>query len=286
MIELHERASVWRCGAKVFEIDRLHPLIMGILNVTPDSFSDGGTHNGLEDAVAWAHRMRDEGAHIIDVGGESTRPGFNETGVTLEEERRRVIPVVERLVKEGFIVSVDTSKPEIMTEVASLGAHILNDIRGFEMPGALEAAAATDCGLVVMHRSATTDYKDVVAEVEAYLQKRQRLLEGLGVSADRICWDPGFGFGKTVEGNFELIAATLRFASSGQPLMAAVSRKSELGAVIGREVPKDRTAASAACAVIACGLGAQIVRVHDVAETRDELLVLSAIEKAAARLVH
>ena len=142
MTELHERASVWRCGAKVFEIDRLHPLIMGILNVTPDSFSDGGTHNGLEDAVAWAHRMRDEGAHIIDVGGESTRPGFNETGVTLEEERRRVIPVVERLVKEGFIVSVDTSKPEIMTEVASLGAHILNDIRGFEMPGALEAAAA------------------------------------------------------------------------------------------------------------------------------------------------
>ena len=186
MTELHERASVWRCGAKVFEIDRLHPLIMGILNVTPDSFSDGGTHNGLEDAVAWAHRMRDEGAHIIDVGGESTRPGFNETGVTLEEERRRVIPVVERLVKEGFIVSVDTSKPEIMTEVASLGAHILNDIRGFEMPGALEAAAATDCGLVVMHSSATTDYKDVVAEVEAYLQERQRLLEGLGVSADRI----------------------------------------------------------------------------------------------------
>lgn len=141
--------------------------------------------------------MRDDGAHIIDVGGESTRPGFDETGVTLEEERRRVIPVVTRLVKEGFIVSVDTSKPEIMTEVAALGAHILNDIRGFEMPGALEAAAATRCGLVVMHRASTTDYKDLVGDVESYLQERQCRLEALGVSAERICWDPGFGFGKT-----------------------------------------------------------------------------------------
>ena len=119
MTETKARANVWRCAKHLFNVDRLHPLVMGILNVTPDSFSDGGTHNGLEDAVAWAHRMRDEGAHIIDVGGESTRPGFNETGVTLEEERRRVLPVVERLVKEGFIVSVDTSKPEMMTEAVS-----------------------------------------------------------------------------------------------------------------------------------------------------------------------
>lgn len=283
MTELHERASVWRCGAKVFEIDRLHPLIMGILNVTPDSFSDGGTHNGLEDAVAWAHRMRDEGAHIIDVGGESTRPGFNETGVTLEEERRRVIPMVERLVKEGFIVSVDTSKPEIMTEVASLGAHILNDIRGFEMPGALEAAAATDCGLVVMHRSATTDYKDVVAEVEAYLQERQRLLEGLGVSADRICWDPGFGFGKTVEQNFALLGSTERFVASGQPYLMGLSRKSSIGAATGHKAPMDRIAGSIAGALIAVEQGAQVVRVHDCRQTVDAVAVWRASEEACGR---
>ena len=169
---------------------------------------------------------------------------------------------------------------------AKAGAKILNDVRGFDLTGAAEAAAATDCGLVVMHGFDAPRGSDIVAAVYDYLAKRTTALRELGVSSDRICWDPGFGFGKTVEGNFELIAATLRFASSGQPLMAAVSRKSALGAVIGREVPKDRTAASAACAVIACGLGAQIVRVHDVAETRDELLVLSAIEKAAARLVH
>ena len=249
----------------------------------PISFSDGGTHNGLEDAVAWAHRMRDEGAHIIDVGGESTRPGFNETGVTLEEERRRVIPVVERLVKEGFIVSVDTSKPEIMTEVASLGAHILNDIRGFEMPGALEAAAATDCGLVVMHRSATTDYKDVVAEVEAYLQKRQRLLEGLGVSADRICWDPGFGFGKTVEQNFALLGSTERFVASGQPYLMGLSRKSSIGAATGHKAPMDRIAGSIAGALIAVEQGAQVVRVHDCRQTVDAVAVWRASEEACGR---
>lgn len=257
-------AKTWRCADRVFDLSA-RPLIMGILNVTPDSFSDGGDHNKLDDAVAWARRMAAQGADIIDVGGESTRPGSSP--VSLEEESRRVLPVVEALAAEGFVVSVDTSRPEIMTAAA-------------------EAAAATDCGLVVMHGFDAPRGSDIVAAVYDYLAKRTTALRELGVSSDRICWDPGFGFGKTVEGNFELIAATLRFASSGQPLMAAVSRKSALGAVIGREVPKDRTAASAACAVIACGLGAQIVRVHDVAETRDELLVLSAIEKAAARLVH
>ena len=247
-------AKTWRCADRVFELSA-RPLIMGILNVTPDSFSDGGDHNKLDDAVAWARRMAAQGADIIDVGGESTRPGSSP--VSLEEESRRVLPVVEALAAEGF-----------------------------DLTGAAEAAAATDCGLVVMHGFDAPRGSDIVAAVYDYLAKRTTALRELGVSSDRICWDPGFGFGKTVEGNFELIAATLRFASSGQPLMAAVSRKSALGAVIGREVPKDRTAASAACAVIACGLGAQIVRVHDVAETRDELLVLAAIEKAAARLVH
>lgn len=276
-------AKTWRCADRVFDLSA-RPLIMGILNVTPDSFSDGGDHNKLDDAVAWARRMAAHGADIIDVGGESTRPGSSP--VSLEEESRRVLPVVEALAAEGFVVSVDTSRPEVMTAAAKAGAKILNDVRGFDLTGAAEAAAATDCGLVVMHGFDAPRGSDIVAAVYDYLAKRTTALRELGVSSDRICWDPGFGFGKTVEGNFELIAATLRFASSGQPLMAAVSRKSELGAVIGREVPKDRTAASAACAVIACGLGAQIVRVHDVAETRDELLVLAAIEKAAARLVH
>ena len=283
MRELHERADTWRCGSKIFKIDRHHPLIMGILNVTPDSFSDGGTHNGLEDAVAWARRMHDEGAHIIDVGGESTRPGFDETGVTLEEERRRVIPVVERLVKEGFIVSVDSSKPEIMTEVAALGAHILNDIRGFEMPGAMEAAAATDCGLVVMHRSFTTDYEDVVADVERYLQERQRRLEALGVSADRICWDPGFGFGKTVEQNFQLLGSTDRFVASGQPYLMGLSRKSSIGAATGQKAPLDRIVGSVAGALLAVQQGAQVVRVHDCRQTADAIAVWRASEEACGR---
>lgn len=283
MRELHERADTWRCGSKIFKIDRHHPLIMGILNVTPDSFSDGGTHNGLEDAVAWARRMHDEGAHIIDVGGESTRPGFDETGVTLEEERRRVIPVVERLVKEGFIVSVDSSKPEIMNEVAALGAHILNDIRGFEMPGAMEAAAATDCGLVVMHRSFTTDYEDVVADVERYLQERQRRLEALGVSADRICWDPGFGFGKTVEQNFQLLGTTDRFVASGQPYLMGLSRKSSIGAATGQKAPLDRIVGSVAGALLAVQQGAQVVRVHDCRQTADAIAVWRASEEACGR---
>ena len=277
------RADFWRCADKVFQTDRLHPLIMGILNVTPDSFSDGGTHNGLEDAVAWAHRMRDEGAHIIDVGGESTRPGFNETGVSLEEERRRVLPVVERLVKEGFIVSVDTSKPEMMTDVAALGAHILNDIRGFEMPGAMEAAAATTCGLVVMHRGMSTEYHDVVAEVEAYLQARQRAFEALGVSKDRICWDPGFGFGKTVEQNFQLLGETARFVASGQPYLMGLSRKSSIGAATGHAVPTDRVTGSVAGALIAVAAGAQVVRVHDCRETADAIAVWRATEAACGR---
>lgn len=283
MTETKVRANVWRCANHLFKVDRLHPLVMGILNVTPDSFSDGGTHNGLEDAVAWAHRMRDEGAHIIDVGGESTRPGFDETGVSLEEERRRVLPVVDRLVKEGFIVSVDTSKPEMMIDVASLGAHILNDIRGFEMPGAMEAAARTECGLVVMHRSMSTDYHDVVAEVEAYLQDRQRLLEDLGVSKDRICWDPGFGFGKTVEQNYMLLGATARFVASGQPYLMGLSRKSSIGAATGHTKPTDRVTGSVAGALIAVQEGAQVVRVHDCRETADAIAVWRATEEACGR---
>ena len=273
-------ARTWRCAGLALDLTR--PLIMGILNVTPDSFSDGGDHNRLEDALAWARRMKDEGADIIDVGGESTRPGSDP--VPLEEEFRRVLPVVEVLAAEGFMVSVDTSRPVIMRAAAKAGAQILNDVRGFELPGAAEAAAETDCGLVVMHGFDAPRSDNIADAVYNYLAERTKALHDLGIALERICWDPGFGFGKTVEGNLELIAAGPRFASSGQPLMAAVSRKSTLGAVTGREVPKDRAAASAACALVACQLGARIVRVHDVAETRDELLVLAALEAAQVRL--
>lgn len=276
-------ASRWLCAGRVLDLTA-RPLVMGILNVTPDSFSDGGEHHRLEDALAWARRLTDEGADIVDVGGESTRPGFSEDAVTLEEERRRVLPVVRALALEGFIVSVDTSKPEIMTETAELGAAILNDVRGFERPGAIEAAAATQCGLVVMHRAINEPLQNASAEVEAYLRARQRELERLGVQRERICWDPGFGFGKSVEQNFELLAATPSFAASGQPLMTAISRKSSIGAVIGAQSPKDRVAGSVAGAVLAAQLGAQVLRVHDVRETADALAVLGAIRMAQRRL--
>ena len=219
------KAKVWRCAERLFDLEA-RPLIMGILNVTPDSFSDGGEHNTPEAALLHARRMRDEGADLIDVGGESTRPGFDEFGVSLEEERRRVLPVVRALAAEGFCVSVDTSKPEIMTEAAELGAAVLNDIRGFERPGALEAAARTNCGLVVMHRKAEPRYDDLVGEVTAYLEERTAKLFALGVSPDRICWDPGFGFGKTPDGNFTLLRETASFVERGYPFMTALSRNS------------------------------------------------------------
>ena len=161
---------VWRIRGRDLSLDR--PLILGILNVTPDSFSDGGEHAGLDSALAWARAMRDLGADMIDVGGESTRPGFAENAVPLEEERRRVIPVVRALASEGFLVSVDTSKPEIMLEAAQAGAHVINDIRGFELPGALEAAARTDCGLVLMDRTPLGAEESAVERVLEYLEER------------------------------------------------------------------------------------------------------------------
>ena len=277
-------AQYWQCQNHRFGFAVKSPLIMGILNVTPDSFSDGGTHNQLEQAVQWARKMRDEGADIVDVGGESTRPGFNEEGVSLEEERRRVLPVVKALVQEGFLVSVDTSKPEIMTEVAQLGAHILNDIRGFTQPGALEAASQTTCGLVIMHRAFSTDYDDLVLDVERFLLEQTQKLLSLGVTKDRSCWDPGFGFGKTVEQNFELVAATPRFVASGYPYLMGLSRKSSIGAVTQHTKPLDRISGSVAGALLSAQYGAQIVRVHDVRETVDAMAVWQATEAAAKRL--
>lgn len=273
---------LWRYLNTTVNLDE-RPLIMGILNVTPDSFSDGGTHNTLENAVAWARRMRDDGADIIDVGGESTRPGFDETGVSLEEERRRVMPVVRALVEDGFVVSVDTSRPEVMLEAAAAGAAVLNDIRGFERPGALEAAASTRCGLVVMHRSLEQIESGSVNKVHDYLEARTAALTALGVDPVRICWDPGVGFGKTVEENYALMAASRRYAARF-PLMVACSRKSSIGAVTGETKPMDRVAGSVVAAVLAVELGAGIARVHDVRATRQGLQVLRAFQRARARI--
>ena len=272
-------ARVWHCAGRVLDLSR--PLVMGILNVTPDSFSDGGEHNTLEAALAWARKMRDEGAAIIDVGGESTRP--HALPVSLEEERRRVMPVVHLLVAEGMVVSVDTSRPEIMREAAAAGAAILNDVRGFELPGAASAAATTDCGLVIMHKGKPTT-EDAVGEIARYLRARQEALEGLGVDSSRICWDPGYGFGKSLEVNLELLAATPRLVASGQPVMTAVSRKGSLGKLIGREGTEARIVASVAAALLAAHSGARILRVHDVRETMDALAVLQGFEGAQTRL--
>lgn len=276
---MERNPRIWRCLDERYDFDR-RPLIMGILNVTPDSFSDGGTHNAPEDAVAHARRMRAEGADIVDVGGESTRPGFDETGVTLEEERRRVMPVVRALVAEGFVVSVDTSKPELMREAAEAGAAILNDIRGFELPGALEAAAATKCGLVVMHRSLEVIESGAVETVERYLEARTEAFRALGVDEERICWDPGVAFGKTVEENIALMAHSRRL-SAHHPLMVACSRKSSIGAVTGEKVPTDRVSGSVAAAMLAVEAGAGVARVHDVRETRQAFQVLEAFRRAA-----
>ena len=235
--------ELWRCGPFDFDL-RDGPVIMGILNVTPDSFSDGGEHNALPDAIAWAEKMRADGARIIDVGGESTRPGA--TAVPLEEERARVIPVVKALAREGFCVSVDTSRPEIMLESAEAGAAILNDVRAFEMPGALEAAASAKLGLVIMHQGPFDAEKNVVEDAFRYLGRREEALMAAGVEPERIAWDPGFGFGKTLEQNFEVLAASGRFLASGRPLLAALSRKGSLGRITERKSPHERVAASVA----------------------------------------
>ncbi|MCG5031599.1 dihydropteroate synthase [Mesosutterella sp. OilRF-GAM-744-9] len=274
----------WQCGSRNFSLDQ--PLVMGILNVTPDSFSDGGEHNSFQSAVAWGRMMVAQGADIVDVGGESTRP--NAEPVSEQEELDRVIPVVEALSRQGCTVSVDTSRASVMLESVKAGACILNDVRAFTEPGALDAAASTDAGLIIMHgwKAAEEDRRQagegsLIESIIGYLKARQTLLESKGVDPARICWDPGFGFGKTVRQNFEILAATSRFVKEGQPFLMALSRKSSLGAVTGVEVPARRVAASVAGALIAIERGAQLVRVHDVAETIQAIKVLQAVRSSS-----
>jgi dihydropteroate synthase len=250
---------------------------MGIVNVTADSFSDGGRF--LEPARAIAHgvRLRDDGAAMVDVGGESTRPGA--AAVPAGEELARVIPVVEGLVRAGVAVSVDTMKPEVMRAAIDAGATAINDVNAFRAPGTVDVVRGSDVGLVVMHMQGTPAtmqkeprYADVVVEVGEFLVERARALEQAGVARDRIVLDPGFGFGKDLEHNRTLFRGLGRIAALGYPVLAGVSRKRMIGDLTGQEVG-ERMAGSVAAALLAVQNGAQLVRVHDVRETVDALKV-------------
>jgi dihydropteroate synthase len=265
-----------------FRIDLSRPRIMGIVNVTPDSFSDGGRHGQAQAAIRHCEQLLREGADILDVGGESSRPGADP--VPLEEELRRVLPVLEAAAKLGAPVSVDTYKSEVMRAALDLGVDIVNDINALRAPGAAETVSAHPaCGVCLMHmqgeprsmQAGEPAYADVVDEVKRFLHERAQVLRTVGVAAERIALDPGIGFGKTVAHNFALLARQPELLALGYPLLAGWSRKSSLGAVTGKPVG-DRLIASVAAALAAAQQGARILRVHDVAETREALQVWEA----------
>lgn len=265
-----------------FDIDLAEPRVMGIVNVTPDSFSDGGRHASAAAALAHAEALIGQGAHILDIGGESTRPGS--PAVPLDEELARVLPVVREAVKLGVPVSVDTYKPEVMRAVLELGADIVNDIwalRRGDAPEVLAAHPRAGVCLMHMHRDPQTMQVapmdgDVLPAVRAFLRERAQALLARGVARERIVFDPGIGFGKTVAQNFSLLARQGELLEDGYPLLAGWSRKSSIGAVTGIEVPAERVGASVAAALLAVERGARIVRVHDVRETVEALKVWRA----------
>jgi dihydropteroate synthase len=272
--------AVLECGR--FRLSLARPLVMGILNVTPDSFSDGGRHASRDAALRHAERLVAEGADIIDIGGESTRPGAEP--LPLDEELARVIPLVEALSVAGVPISVDTYKPEVMQAALSAGADMINDIRAMREPGAVDAVARGACAVCVMHMAGepgtmqrNPQYADVVGEVRAFLDARVAVLLAAGLARERIVVDPGFGFGKTVAHNYALLAALNAACPDGVAILAGMSRKSMLGAVTGRAVD-GRLHAGIAAAVCAVERGARIVRVHDVAATLDAMKVWSALD--------
>ena len=259
------------------------PRVMGILNVTPDSFSDGGQYQSLEYALSHAEQMIRDGVDIIDVGGESSRPGA--PPLPLEQELQRVMPVLYALRDLGKPVSVDTYKPQVMREAVIAGVDMINDINAFRAPGAIEAVRDSDCALCIMHMQQdpqtmqqAPEYADVVGEVSAFLRERVVALTTAGIDPRRICIDPGFGFGKTVGHNYALLKASGQMIRALElPLLAGLSRKSMIGAVTGKPV-EQRLAGSLAGALVAVAQGALIVRVHDVAETVDALKVWQAAQ--------
>lgn len=269
------------CRGRMLVLDR--PRVMGILNVTPDSFSDGGAYATTEAAVEHGLKMAAEGADLLDVGGESTRPGADEVG--LDEELRRVIPVIERLAREATVpISVDTSKPEVMRAAVAAGAGMINDVQALRRDGALEAAASLQVPVVLMHmrgepRSMQSDpaYDDVVAEVHRFLAERMFAAEMAGIDKKRLLVDPGFGFGKNTAHNLTLLAQLRRFSDLGVPLLVGLSRKRTIGELTGRAESAGRTFGSVAAHLLAVERGARLVRVHDVAATVDALKVWQAV---------
>jgi dihydropteroate synthase len=258
------------------------PLVCGILNVTPDSFSDGGRFDSLDRAVEHGCTLAAEGADLIDIGGESTRPGSRPPN--LAEELGRVVPVVEALVRRVPVpLSVDTSRPEVMRAAVAAGASMINDVRALRSPGALEAAAELGVPVCLMHMQRSPEtmqedprYQDVVAQVRIFLAERKRACLEAGIRPEHLVVDPGFGFGKTLSHNVALLASLGRLNSLGVPIMVGLSRKSMLGQLTGRAVG-DRLPGSLAAAVIAAQRGAAVLRVHDVAATRDVLAILDAV---------
>jgi dihydropteroate synthase len=268
-------------------LDLSQPCVMGVLNVTPDSFSDGGRYADVADAIERGVAMAGEGAAIIDVGGESTRPGAADVG--LQEELERVVPVIEALVRRVPVpVSVDTSKPEVMQAAIAAGASLVNDVKALRAPGAVEAVAGTGAAVCLMHMQGeprtmqeAPSYGDVVGEVRHFLAGRVQVCVAAGIGRESICVDPGIGFGKRPEHNLALLSAIGRLADPDLPVLIGVSRKSLVGIITGRP-PEGRLAGSVAFAALAVMGGAAIIRAHDVAETVDAVKVASALKRAAA----
>ncbi|TKS53553.1 dihydropteroate synthase [Luteimonas yindakuii] len=269
------------CRGRVLRLDR--PQVMGIVNVTPDSFSDGGRHDDVDAAVAHGLKLVEEGADVLDIGGESTRPGSGE--VPVDEEVRRVVPVIERLhARTAVPISIDTSKPEVMRAAVAAGAGMINDVYGLRREGALDAAAESGAVVVLMHMlgeprsmQEAPQYDDVVGEVHRFLAERIFAAEMAGIERRRIVADPGFGFGKTLEHNLVLLARLEKFLELGVPVLAGLSRKRSIGELTGRDVPDTRVAGSVAAHLIAAQRGAMLLRVHDVAATVDALKVWNAV---------
>ena len=275
--------TTWRCGRFLFNFhQRKRPLVMGILNTTPDSFSDGGKFRTAKDALAQAELMITNGVDLIDIGGESTRPGAEP--VSLQEELDRVLPVIEGLKDCGVPLSIDTYKAETMRQALRAGVDCVNDIWALRQEGAIDAVLEhANCGIVLMHmqRDPLTmqfnpEYQDVIAEVKQFLQERAELLQANGVERNRIVIDPGFGFGKSLEHNLHMLSQFQAFSTLGYPVLAGISRKSMIGKITGKDA-NDRVAPSIAAAIMAADRGANIIRVHDVAETVDALKLWEAI---------
>ena len=276
---MFDTAPRLRCGNRQLRLDRSR--VMGILNVTPDSFSDGGAHAVLDAALARAAQMLDEGADIIDVGGESTRPGA--TPVSEQAEIDRVCPVIETLAaRHEVVISVDTFKPAVMRAAIAAGAHMINDIQALRQDGALDVVANSEVAVVLMHAiggpydaGTAYDYGDVTGDVRSFLAERVLSCEFAGISRDRLVLDPGYGFSKDTGQNVQLLARQAELIDLGLPLLAGLSRKRCIGEITGREAPVDRMAGSLAAHLLAAQQGAMIIRTHDVAPTVDALRVLS-----------